>query len=103
MAVEEIRYSYAGSDGGGKIEPKGIVVVTTGFAPAERAYYEGLQKRNVIDATTFPSGDQVGPTGQRTRQFADYRRGADVADACKDSADAGPHEDAGSSRNSAHL
>jgi L-asparaginase len=60
LPAVEIRYSYAGSDGGPRTEAKGIVVVTTGFTPFERTYYETQQKRGVIVATTFPSGDQVG-------------------------------------------
>jgi L-asparaginase len=56
----DIRYSYAGSDGSGKTDAKGIVVVTTGLTPAERTYYEGLQKKGMVIATTFPSGEQVG-------------------------------------------
>jgi L-asparaginase len=38
---------------------KGIVVATTGFTPAERMYYETLQKRGLIIAATFPSGENV--------------------------------------------
>jgi L-asparaginase type II len=60
LPAVEIRYSYAGSDGGPRTEAKGIVVVTTGFTPSERTFYETQQKRGVIVATTFPSGDQVG-------------------------------------------
>src|SRR5262249_23492262 len=56
----EIRYSYAGAEATGKTDAKGIVVVTTGFTPAERTYYEGLQHKGVVVATTFPSGEQVG-------------------------------------------
>jgi L-asparaginase len=56
----DIRYSYAGSEGIGKSDAKGIVVVTTGFTPAERTYYENLQRKGVVVATTFPSGEQVG-------------------------------------------
>lgn len=55
----EVHYSYAGSDGMGKTEAKGIIVATTGFAPAERTYYEALQKRGVVVGATFPSGDHV--------------------------------------------
>jgi L-asparaginase type II len=55
----DIQYSYAGADGGGMTEAKAIIVATTGFSGAERAYYEGLQHKGVIIATTFPSGDQV--------------------------------------------
>ena len=55
----DIQYSYAGSDGGGKTDAKAIVVATTGLSGAERNYYEALQRRGVIVATTFPSGDQV--------------------------------------------
>jgi L-asparaginase len=56
----EIRYSYAGSVGAGKTDAKGIVVVTTGFTPAERDYYDALQRKGVVVATTFPSGEQAG-------------------------------------------
>ncbi len=56
----EIRYSYAGSEGGGRTNAKGIVVVTTGVTPAERSTYEALQRKGVVIATTFPSGAQVG-------------------------------------------
>src|SRR5437867_1965813 len=55
----DIQYSYAGSDGGGKTDAKAIIVATTGLGGAERNYYETLQRRGVIVATTFPSGDQV--------------------------------------------
>jgi L-asparaginase len=56
----DIRYSYAGSDGLGSIEGvRGIVVATTGFTPAERNYYESLQRRGIIVASTFPSGENV--------------------------------------------
>jgi len=60
----DIQYSYAGAEGGGKTEAKAIVVATTGLSNAERAYYDGLQRRGVIIATTFPSGDQVGSPSQ---------------------------------------
>ena len=56
----DIQYSYAGAEGGGKTEAKGIIVVTTSLDPAERAYYDVLMRRGVVVATTFPSGDQVG-------------------------------------------
>jgi len=56
----DIRYSYAGSDGIGPIEGiKGLIVATTGFTPAERNYYESLERRGIIIATTFPSGENV--------------------------------------------
>src|SRR6185436_15135536 len=55
----DIQYSYAGADGAGKTDAKAIIVATTGLSAAERAYYDGLQRRGVIIATTFPSGDQV--------------------------------------------
>jgi L-asparaginase type II len=62
-------YSFAGSDGeaNGGVSPRdeGIVVATTGFTPAEEAYYAGLRARGVIVATTFPSGEQVGGGGGR--------------------------------------
>lgn len=56
----DIQYSYAGADGVAKTEAKAIIVATTGFTPGERAYYESVQRRGIIIATTFPSGDQVG-------------------------------------------
>jgi L-asparaginase len=55
----DIQYSYAGSEGGAKTDAKAIIVATTALGSAERAYYETLQRRGVIIATTFPSGDQV--------------------------------------------
>jgi L-asparaginase len=56
----DIRYSYAGSDGLGSTEGvRGIVVATTGFTPSERNYYESLQRRGIIVASTFPSGENV--------------------------------------------
>jgi L-asparaginase len=55
----DIQYSYAGAEGGGKTDAKAIIVATTGLTAGERAYYEGFQRRGVIIATTFPSGDQV--------------------------------------------
>jgi L-asparaginase len=62
----EIQYSYAGSQGAGKTEAKAVIVATTGLSPVEREYYEELQKRGVIVAATFPSGDHVAsPTLER--------------------------------------
>jgi L-asparaginase type II len=55
----EVHYSYAGSDGPGKTDAKAIIIATTGLSPGERAHYETLQKRGVVIATTFPSGDHV--------------------------------------------
>ena len=61
LPAVDIHYSYAGSDGVGAIDGvKGIVVATTGFTPAERTYYESLQRKGIIVATTFPSGENVG-------------------------------------------
>ena len=59
-----ISYSYAGAEGVADLEAKAIIVATTGFAPGERAYYDGLRKRGVIVATTFPSGEQVASAPQ---------------------------------------
>jgi L-asparaginase type II len=56
----DVHYSYAGSEGGATSTAKGIIVATTGFTPAERTYYEGLSKKGIVIAATFPSGDQVG-------------------------------------------
>jgi len=65
----DIQYSYAGSDGGGKNEAKAIIVATTGLSAAERNYYEALQRKGVIIATTFPSGDHVAsPSSAREAQ-----------------------------------
>ena len=55
----DIQYSYAGAEGGGKTDAKAIVVATTGMSAAERSYYDGLQRKGVVIASTFPSGDQV--------------------------------------------
>lgn len=56
----DINYSSAGADGLGSIEGvRGIVVATTGFTPAEKNYYESLQRRGIIVAATFPSGENV--------------------------------------------
>jgi L-asparaginase/Glu-tRNA(Gln) amidotransferase subunit D len=55
----EIQYSYAGAEGAGKTEAKAVIVATTGLSGSERSYYESLQRRGVVIATTFPSGDQV--------------------------------------------
>jgi L-asparaginase len=57
----DIHYSYAGADGGAIAEgTKGIVIATTGFTPAERTYYENLQRRGIVIVATFPSGENVG-------------------------------------------
>jgi L-asparaginase len=62
----DIQFSYAGSEGGGKAEAKGIIVVTTALNGVERTYYDSLMRRGVVVATTFPSGDQVAsPPGGR--------------------------------------
>ena len=62
----DIQYSYAGSEGSGKTEAKGIVVASTGFGSAERAYYEDLQRKGGIVAMTFPSGNNsASPTQMR--------------------------------------
>ena len=66
MPRVDIQYSYAGAEGGTKTEAKGIIVATTGLSEVERASYEGLQRKGVVIATTFPSGDQVAsPTATR--------------------------------------
>jgi L-asparaginase len=56
----DIQYSYAGAEGSTRTEAKAIIVATTGLSAGERAYYDAQQRRGVIIATTFPSGDQVG-------------------------------------------
>jgi L-asparaginase len=55
----DIQYSYAGSDGAARTDARAIIVATTGLGGSERTYYENLQRKGVIVATTFPSGDQV--------------------------------------------
>src|SRR6266705_6377323 len=55
----DIQYSYAGAEGGIKTDAKAVIVAATALGAGERAYYEGLQRRGVIIAMTFPSGDQV--------------------------------------------
>jgi L-asparaginase len=65
----DVYYSYAGSEGSSRTEVKGIIVATTGFSEVERQHYEGLQKRGVIVATTFPSGDHVGTHGLEREAF----------------------------------
>lgn len=60
LPVVDIHYSYAGARGGAASEGvKGIIVATTGLNPAERTYYESLQRRGVVIAATFPSGEHV--------------------------------------------
>src|SRR5688572_1252950 len=60
LPAVDVHYSYAGSSGGNASEGvKGIVVATTGLTPSERTYYEGLQRRGIIIAATFPSGENV--------------------------------------------
>jgi L-asparaginase type II len=60
LPVVDIRYSYAGA-GGSVVDEnvKGIVVATTGFTPTERTFYENLQRRGIVVAATFPSGENV--------------------------------------------
>lgn len=61
----DIHYSYAGAEGGEVLAGvQGIVVATTGFAPAERTYYDALQRKGVIVVATFPSGEQVASPAQ---------------------------------------
>src|SRR5437016_304412 len=60
ISARDVHYSYAGSEGPGRTDAKAVIVATTGFSPGERAYYDALQKRGVVIATTFPSGDHVG-------------------------------------------
>jgi L-asparaginase len=60
LPTVDVHYSYAGSSGGAVSEGvKGIVIATTGLTPGERSYYESLQRRGVIIAATFPSGENV--------------------------------------------
>jgi L-asparaginase len=60
LPTVDVHYSYAGSSGGVVAESvKGIIVATTGLTPSERSYYESMQRRGVIIAATFPSGENV--------------------------------------------
>ena len=62
-----ISYSYAGAQGSADLEAKGVIVATTGFAPEEAKYYEGVRKKGILVATTFPSGmsDRINSAEQR--------------------------------------
>ena len=59
----DIQYSYAGSDGISRSDAKAVIIASTGLSGPERGYYEGLQRKGVIIATTFPSGDHVASPG----------------------------------------
>jgi L-asparaginase len=65
-----ISYSYAGGEGVADLEARAVVVATTGFAPGERTYYDGLRKKGIIVATTFPSGEQVASASQTSQSDA---------------------------------
>ena len=65
----DVHYSYAGSEGSGRTEARAVIVATTGFSPGERVYYEGLQRKGIIVATTFPSGDHVGSPATERETF----------------------------------
>jgi L-asparaginase len=54
-----ISYSYSGAEGVSDPDAKAVIVATTGFAPEESKYYDGVRKKGVIVAATFPSGEQV--------------------------------------------
>lgn len=54
-----ISYSYSGAQGTADLDAQAVIVATMGFAPEEAKYYEGLRKKGVIVASTFPSGSQV--------------------------------------------
>jgi L-asparaginase len=58
-----ISYSYSGAQGVADPDAKAVIVATTGFAPEEARYYEGLRRSGVIVAATFPSGEQVDDGG----------------------------------------
>src|SRR5215831_20224501 len=49
----DIQYSYAGSDGISRSDAKAVIIASTGLSGPERGYYEGLQRKGVIIATTF--------------------------------------------------
>ena len=63
-----ISYSYSGAQGVSDLEAKAVIVATTGFAPEEGRYYEGLRKKGVIVAATFPSGAQVDSASPSSRE-----------------------------------
>lgn len=60
-----ITHSYGGAPGLTDPEARAVIVVTTGFTPQEREYYEGLRKKGIIVASTFPSGEQVSVGAER--------------------------------------
>jgi len=59
-----ISYSYSGAEGVSDPDAKAVIVATTGFAPEESKYYDGVRRKGVIVAATFPSGQQVDSTSQ---------------------------------------
>jgi L-asparaginase len=66
LPAVDIHYSYAGANGVGPVDGvKGIVVATTGLNPAELNYYETLQRRGIVIAATFPSGENVASPSPR--------------------------------------
>ena len=65
-----ISYSYSGAEGLSDPDAKAVIVATTGFAPEESKYYDGVRRKGVIVATTFPSGEQVDSTSQGAQSAA---------------------------------
>jgi L-asparaginase len=62
-----ISYSYSGAEGVSDPQAKAVIVATTGFAPEEAKHYEGVRRKGVIVASTFPSGSQVDDGPARTQ------------------------------------
>lgn len=59
----DLEFGYVGSEERPRTNAKAVVVATTLFTPVEDVYFKDLQKRGVIVATTFPSGDNVSSAG----------------------------------------
>jgi L-asparaginase len=56
----ELAFSYPGGTGPRyDTLPAGVVVATTGFAPAEAPAFRALRQAGVVVVTAFPSGDNV--------------------------------------------
>ncbi len=82
---------------------KGVVVAATGFTPTERAYYESLQRRGVVIAATFPSGENVASPPAAARLYDWDCRGTPVPVTRTHSSDARFDEDKGSDPHPADL
>jgi L-asparaginase type II len=70
----DLTFSYPGGEGPRyDTPPAGVVVATTGYAPAESEAYRRLREQGVFVARVFPSGDNANgrPVRPRAEQAAD--------------------------------